>query len=165
MISSARNLHTFPKLAMVRWYQDKQCFCPIHSRSHRTNASKFASAAEIQSKTPRPDIPITQSNAAPLSILWTKSCLDLLEHSRRVAGESLADLQAMIICYFALYCVEGASVRLRTGIGTGVATARNLGLHRIDYTADKTNSSAPDRDQAEWEVMRRVWWWITASDW
>ena len=106
-----------------------------------------------------------QSDAAPLSILWTKSCLDLLEHSRRTAGESLADLQAMIICYFALYCMEGLSIRLRSGIGAGVATARNMGLHRIDYTADKTNLSASNRDQVELEVMRRVWWWITASDW
>ena len=48
----------------------------------------------------------------------------------------------------------------RTGFGHGLAIARDLGLHCIDHPADKK-----DKDLAETEVARRVWWYISGTDW
>lgn len=126
---------------------------------------QFASVAAIQASAPRSDIAINHETARAVCIVWTKASLDCLEHSRRSGEETLADLQAMITVFFLVYNLEGFSARLRSGLTTGIALARGLGLHRIDHPADRRHIPPHKQNNLELEVMRRVWWHVTATDW
>ena len=89
-----------------------------------------------------------------------KSALDLLDCSRHFGSGCIEDVQASITVFFLIYNLEGFSARARTGVGHGIAIARDLGLHRIDHPTEKKK-----RDLLETEMARRVWWYMCAIDW
>lgn len=100
-----------------------------------------------------------------LSIILSKAALDVLDYSRRMTSGSIEDVQACIIMLFVLFHLDGPSARGRSLSAASIVIARDLRLHRTD-----DDDAVPDKDlsseaMVEREVMRRVWWHITASDW
>ncbi|KAK5957800.1 hypothetical protein OHC33_000989 [Knufia fluminis] len=100
-------------------------------------------------------------------LIWFRSALDLLDHSRRVLTPSLEIVQACIVILFLDYNLEGFSSRARAILSQALHTAKDLSMHRIDCpnaTRRRTTSSSID-SMIELEMKRRIWWHLVATDW
>ncbi|PLB48529.1 hypothetical protein P170DRAFT_387034 [Aspergillus steynii IBT 23096] len=113
------------------------------------------------------DLPFCRNgeDATKMSALWVKSTLDLLDYLRRASSKSLEEIQAIIIASFVVCHLEGPSPRYRDLITSAIATARELGLHKIDLPHDPDATSKSPRDPVATEVARRVWWYLVSTDW
>ncbi|RFU82088.1 fungal transcriptional regulatory protein [Trichoderma arundinaceum] len=96
---------------------------------------------------------------------WLATALDAIHHAHRAAHASMACIQGIVVVFFMLCSLEGISARARLLHAQAVAMAREIGLHSID--SPNTNSqSNPIKDSTiQAEVGRRIWWYLTDSDW
>ena len=132
-------------------------------------ANAAACIAETQSKFP-PEAPhtaptwltlmsITQARAC--TVQWVRATCVCLERACHAGSACIEDVQATILNFFLMYNLEGCNARARIGLGQGVAMARDLGLHRLDYPGQQQGKTDP----VEMEIARRVWWYVCACDW
>ncbi|KAG9189634.1 hypothetical protein G6011_06502 [Alternaria panax] len=69
-------------------------------------------------------------------------------------------MQGIIILSYVICNIEGLSLRYRALIPTGLLLGREMGLRRTDH-----QPNVPTADTLEAEIGRRVWWYLTATDW
>lgn len=116
-----------------------------------------------------PDGPQPSTNTQDflqLSKVFSKGALDILDYSRRNTSGTLEDVQAYIFMTVVTIHLDGFSARGRFLATSAATMARDLGLHRLD--ADWGSSSSKEtsiRDLIDREVKRRVFWFITSTDW
>lgn len=99
------------------------------------------------------------------SPLWMKGCLDLVDRAGRCVTRSVEDIQAMIIAFFMLVNFEGITLRYTGLVNQAISMARDLGLHRLDHPYPTANTAGPKPDTISEEIGRRVWWYLSATDW
>ncbi|KAK2612841.1 hypothetical protein QQS21_001121 [Conoideocrella luteorostrata] len=104
-----------------------------------------------------------EANAQATS--WLKASLDVADYAHRVAHLSVECVQGMIILFYVLCSLEGVSTRARSLVAKSIAMGRELALHRIDYSSNASSNEDSGTDAIKTEVSRRVWWYLTASDW
>ncbi|KAH8688752.1 hypothetical protein BGW36DRAFT_434046 [Talaromyces proteolyticus] len=112
-----------------------------------------------------PELFDNSEDANAQSYLWIRSCLDLLDRSRRCATRSIEDIQAMIIVFFMLVNLEGITVRYSSLVYQAITMARDLGLHRLDHPNHTSSFGRPKRGSVAEEIGRRLWWYLSATDW
>jgi hypothetical protein len=95
---------------------------------------------------------------------YLRAGMDTLELARRSMTHTLENVQALIILSFLIHHVEAFSARSRILAAEAIATARILGFHRIDATANK-RSQIDELNPIVKEIKRRVWWYLAATDW
>ena len=100
-----------------------------------------------------------------LSIILSKAALDALDYSKRTTSGSIEDVQANILMSFVVYHLDGFSARGRSLCAAAMVIARDLRLHRIDGDDAISDTNLTTEAIIEREVMRRVWWHITSTDW
>ncbi|KAF9884825.1 hypothetical protein FE257_001241 [Aspergillus nanangensis] len=105
----------------------------------------------------------TIDEAHKQAVSWTKSALDLIEHSCRTSNTSLELLQASIITSFLIFNLDGLSSKWRCLFSSTITLAREMSLHQIDKPSSRKVSG--ELSVIEKEVGRRIWWHVTATDW
>ncbi|KAG6005680.1 hypothetical protein E4U43_000555 [Claviceps pusilla] len=93
---------------------------------------------------------------------WIDASFAMSDELKRRGLASLVCLQAQTILMKVSCYMEGCSVRSRSLVSTSIAMGRELGIHRIDSSGEKslgTNSAI------EVEIARRVWWDNVSLDW
>ena len=103
---------------------------------------------------------ISSTQARSLTSVWVKATYTVLETLQEGPSLSLEAIQGIIILSYVLCNIEGFSLRYRSLISTGLLLGREMGLHQIDHVS---NVDAAGTLKAE--VGRRVWWYLTATDW
>lgn len=96
---------------------------------------------------------------------WLKGALDIIDHAERLIYASIESIQGLIILFFVTCNAEGISQRARALVSRATTMARELSLHRIDYTPPSGLSNASKMSEAQAEMGRRVWWYLVATDW
>lgn len=99
------------------------------------------------------------------SLMWLRAALDVIDHAPHPSRVTMEYVQAMVIIFFQLCCREGISRRARSLAAQAIVMARDLGLHRIDCHNQSSDPAKLDLNQTEVEVGRRLWWYLTATDW
>jgi len=100
-----------------------------------------------------------------LSIILSKGALDALDYSKRTTSGSIEDAQANILMGFVVYHLDGFSARGRSLSAAAMVIARDLRLHRVDGEEAVSDTNLTVEAIIEREVIRRVWWHITSTDW
>lgn len=103
--------------------------------------------------------------ATQMMLAWIGYASDILDHSRRTSSPSLEDIQANIILSFLAYNIEGAPARSRSLWGSTISMARELSLHKLDGSINKSQTMRTQKEIIEYEIKRRVWWYLASSDW
>lgn len=104
------------------------------------------------------------ASALKLSNVWAGQALVAMEQARLASAATLEAVQASALLTFLFYHMEGFTYRMNIMHVTSIAMARDLGLHNTD----KSNSRPRDTTQAATiatEVRRRLWWYLTCTDW
>lgn len=96
---------------------------------------------------------------------WIKAALDVLEYSRQTTSGAIEDIQATIIVSFVVTNLEGVSPRYRNLISSAITLGREILLHRIDHLSNSGLLVISPTDSVRAEIGRRVWWYLTATDW
>ncbi|KID90675.1 Fungal transcriptional regulatory protein [Metarhizium guizhouense ARSEF 977] len=96
---------------------------------------------------------------------WLKASLDVADHAHRTAHLSVECVQGMIVMFYVLCSLEGVSSRARSLVAKSIAMGRELALHRIDYSSNGSSGEVAGADTVKTEISRRVWWYLTATDW
>ncbi|KAH7243924.1 hypothetical protein B0J15DRAFT_552781 [Fusarium solani] len=99
------------------------------------------------------------------SMMWLRAALDVVDHANRASCVTLECTQAMVIVFFQLCCREGISRRARSLAAHAIVMARELGLHRIDCDNQSSDSDGLQCTRTKTEIGRRLWWYLTATDW
>jgi hypothetical protein len=92
--------------------------------------------------------------------LWINAVEDVLDVAHRTTSVSVEGIQGIIITTFVVLNVSGFSRRCRSMFNVALLLAQELGLHRVDHP-----SNAESANTIQAEVMRRVWWYLVATDW
>lgn len=100
-----------------------------------------------------------------LSAVYIRAAMDCLDQARRRMDHTLENVQALIILFFLINHVESFSGRSCTLMAEAIAVARLLSLHQIDVPAGRRGQSNYENNPVVREVKRRVWWYLTATDW
>ncbi|KIW56211.1 hypothetical protein PV05_04889 [Exophiala xenobiotica] len=128
--------------------------------------SIFALAAFFYEPSESSKVATNPQDHLHLSKVFCKGALDVLDFSRRNTSGTLEDVQAYIIMTVVTFYLDGFSARGRLLMMSATTIARDLGLHRLDaeneFFGQKTESV---RDFIDREVKRRVFWFITSTDW
>ena len=126
--------------------------------------SIFASTAYMLNSCNGSDILFANlQNAIKCAFKWSKSALDVLEHSKRTTSGSIEHIQAAIILSFVVFNLEGFTTSFRTLSSSALIMARELCLHRIDANIPTTTARVDH--SAALEVKRRIWWHLVSTDW
>lgn len=97
--------------------------------------------------------------------VYIRSSMDCLEQHRRRMDHTLEDVQAMIILQFLIAHIEAFSPRSRALLTEAVTVSHNLALHLVDWPTTKGILSQDMTDPVTQEMKRRIWWYLTATDW
>ncbi|KAF5699042.1 fungal transcriptional regulatory [Fusarium mundagurra] len=108
-----------------------------------------------------PDIATADSQ----SMMWLRASLDVIDYTHRTSRLTIECTQAMVIVFFQLCCREGISRRARSLAAQAIVMARALELHRIDFHNQSSDTEGLQCSRTQTEIGRRVWWYITATDW
>ncbi|KAF2093561.1 hypothetical protein NA57DRAFT_61267 [Rhizodiscina lignyota] len=128
--------------------------------------SIFAIAAFFYQPSGNSEVATTEQNAVHLSKVFSKSALDVLDHSRRNTSGTLEDIQAYILLSYATYHLDGFSARGRLLETIAASIARDMRLHRLDAGREPTTETETNfRVLIDLEVKRRVFWHIASADW
>ena len=100
-----------------------------------------------------------------VSAAYVRSSMDCLEQYRRRMNHSLEGVQAILVLQFLINHIEAFSARYRTLLAEAITMSHSVGLHRIDATAAKGSVPRDTTDARTQEIMRRAWWYLTATDW
>lgn len=128
--------------------------------------SILAIAAFFYPPSAHSDVATTEQDTVNLCRLFSKSALDVQDHSRRNTSGSLEDIQACIILSHVFFHLEGFSARGRLLLTTAASIAKDLRLHRLDI--DDGESVEQETEVCvliEREITRRVFWYIASTDW
>jgi hypothetical protein len=106
--------------------------------------SLFMSSSQAQSQTP----------------MWIEATYTVLDTVKEGHSLALETIQGIIILSYVVCNIEGVSLRYRSLISTGLLLGRELNLHRVDHA-----STAGVTGTLKAEIGRRVWWYLTATDW
>ncbi|KAF3024753.1 hypothetical protein E8E14_005318 [Neopestalotiopsis sp. 37M] len=106
----------------------------------------------------------TPAAASQQTSQWVKLALDVMDHSRRNCKLSLEHVQALVIGACVLCNLEGFASNFRGLLSMAVDIARELGFHSNDRRSN-TFTREHGSDAVEIEMQRRVWWYLTATDW
>ncbi|KAK5556824.1 hypothetical protein LTR46_005336 [Exophiala xenobiotica] len=128
--------------------------------------SIFALAAFFYEPSESSQVATNPQDHLKLSKVFSKGALDVLDFSRRNTSGALEDIQAYIILTVVTFHLDGFSARGRLLLMSAATIARDLGLHRLDAKTEVlAEKNASVRDYVDREVKRRVFWFITSSDW
>ncbi|KAF5005142.1 hypothetical protein FDECE_8399 [Fusarium decemcellulare] len=97
--------------------------------------------------------------------VYMRSAMDCLEQHRRRMDHTLENVQAMIVLQFLINHIEAFSPRYRSLLAEAIAVSHNLGLHLLDSTTAKRRAPQDEAYSITQEIKRRVWWYLTATDW
>lgn len=114
------------------------------------------------------DIPLQESLGKDNAFLiFFRSTLDLLDHSRRVLPGSIEIVQTAIIVVFLDYNLEGFTSRARAIHAQAFLTAKELSMHKLDCAASvrRREVSPTLEGLIDTEMKRRIWWHLVATDW
>ncbi|KAI7763196.1 hypothetical protein LZL87_012233 [Fusarium oxysporum] len=109
-------------------------------------------------------IPILKERLG-LFAAYIRMAMDCLEQHRRRADHTLENVQALILLSFGIHHTETFSPRYRVLLAEAIAVSHSLGLHVVDRVAARRGHSKVDTDRMTQEMKRRVWWYLTATDW
>lgn len=102
--------------------------------------------------------------AIQASSIWSDAALDVLDYSRHTSLGSIEGIQATIITSYLIYCNKGFSTTFRQLHSSTVTMARNLSLHKLD-SPHKRQRKNPEANVPEYEIKRRIWWYVVSTDW
>lgn len=140
--------------------------------------SIFASGAYFQASTAWPESVFSEPRVAnQLSMNWKQNTLDIMDHiERSTTPTTMEQLQATIIMSLMIQNYEGMlngyakdiAILNSKGLSkkywllhsTSITLARDLSIHVLDHPR-----RARSNDLVENEVKRRIWWYITTTDW
>jgi hypothetical protein len=100
-----------------------------------------------------------------ISAVYLRASMDCLEQHRRRMSHSIESVQAMLVLQFLLNHVETHSPRYRSLLAEAVTVSHSLGLHLIDSSSSRGGLPQEGVDPIIKEMKRRVWWYLTATDW
>ena len=103
---------------------------------------------------------ISSTQARSQTSIWIKATYTVLETLQEGHSLALEAIQGIIILSYVLCNIEGVSLRYRSLISTGLLLGREMGLHQIDHVSNVDAAGTLKK-----EVGRRVWWYLTATDW
>ncbi|KAF5598625.1 hypothetical protein FPCIR_2922 [Fusarium pseudocircinatum] len=109
-------------------------------------------------------IPILRERLG-LFAAYIRMAMDCLEQHRRRAAHTLENVQALILLSFGIHHTETFSPRYRVLLAEAIAVSHSLGLHVLDRVSVRRGHSKVDTDPVTQEMKRRVWWYLTATDW
>jgi hypothetical protein len=129
--------------------------------------SIFAIAAYFYQPFENSEVATTKQIAIELSKTFIREALDVLDYSRRNTSGTLEDVQAYILMSLVTYHLDGFSARGRLLSASAASIARDLRLHQLDNDSDlsTTRSKRSARVLIDHEVKRRVFWYLTSTDW
>jgi hypothetical protein len=107
-----------------------------------------------------PPLFMSSSQAQSQTPMWIKATYTVLDAIREGYSLALETVQGIIILSYVICNIEGVSLRYRSLISTGLLLGRELDLHRVDHA-----STADAAGTLKAEIGRRVWWYLTATDW
>ncbi|KAM6477637.1 hypothetical protein HDV62DRAFT_383416 [Trichoderma sp. SZMC 28011] len=96
---------------------------------------------------------------------WLTTALDVIHHAHLAAHASMACVQGIIVVFFMICSLEGISARARLLHAQAVAMAQEIGLNFIDSPTNNSQSVKIKRSTIQAEIARRVWWYLTDTDW
>ena len=106
------------------------------------------------------------NSAGQQTASWIKASLDVLGHSRRSSTLCVDHVQALVIVSCVICHLEGFSSKFRSMLSTAVDVARQLGLHMVDHRVGQAMTAAQAKlGTVESEIRRRVWWFLTSTEW
>ncbi|KAB5559619.1 hypothetical protein GE09DRAFT_1172606 [Coniochaeta sp. 2T2.1] len=104
-----------------------------------------------------------------ISTVYMRASMDCLEQHRRTLSHSLENVQAMFVLQFLINHIETNSPRARSLLAEAVTVSHSLCLHLVDSISPRTSPaellSVACEDPIVLEMKRRVWWYLTATDW
>lgn len=125
--------------------------------------SMIASATHVWTPPPsdvsHPRLLLTSAQANAQTRMWVTAVYTVLNAAQDVAP-TLELIQGVIVLSFIIANLEGVSMRYRSLISTGLLLGREMNLHRLD---DRPNAAGANA--VEVELSRRVWWYLSATDW
>ncbi|KAH7412218.1 hypothetical protein DE146DRAFT_642625 [Phaeosphaeria sp. MPI-PUGE-AT-0046c] len=144
-------------------YQQVDFDVPLDPGSLLLVLSMIASATHIwtlpASEGSERSLLLTSVQVNAQTFMWVKAAYTVLNAVQDMRP-TLKLIQGIIILSFIIANLEGVSMRYRSLISTGLLLGREMNLHRLD---DKPDISATNI--VEVEVSRRVWWYLSATDW
>lgn len=160
------HLPTLMKL-MERFYVKIGQKGPVDTDHAALLLSVFATVLTYQSWTSLGDAFQSSSSKEKVFIIFFRSVLDLLDHSRRVLAGSVEIVQTAIIALFLDYNLEGFTSRARALLGQALLTAKEIAMHKLDCpsSARRRSGSSTIDSMIDIEMKRRIWWHLVASDW
>lgn len=96
---------------------------------------------------------------------WLTTALDVIHHAHLAAHASMACVQGIIVVFFMICSLEGISARARLIHAQAVAMAQEIGLNFIDSPTNNSHSVKIKKSTIQAEIGRRVWWYLTDTDW
>jgi len=105
------------------------------------------------------------SEASRQTPLWIKTTEDVLDYCHRTTCPSLETVQSTIITSFLVCNLEGLAQRFRFLHSSAVMMARELNLHRTDEQRTPEILEPVQVETIKYEIGRRVWWYLVATDW
>ena len=96
---------------------------------------------------------------------WSSFTIHALADDRKSYPVGIETLQTVILLSTFLLPNMGASALNMTFVGMTVSSARMLGLHQIDSNISRKDREKNGYNVVDLEVRRRIWWYITSSDW
>lgn len=99
------------------------------------------------------------------SAVYVRASMDCLEQHRRRMSHTLEGVQAMLVLQFLINHIEALSPRCRALAAEAVAVSHSLGLHSVDLPSGRGGPFQNETDPVTLEMKRRVWWYLTATDW
>ncbi|KAL1796405.1 hypothetical protein ACET3X_004945 [Alternaria dauci] len=103
---------------------------------------------------------LSSSQARSQTPIWIKAAYTALNASQEGSALVIETIQGLIVLSYVICSIEGVSLRYRCLISTGLLFGRELGLHRSDHESNATMAGT-----LKVEIGRRVWWYLTATDW
>jgi len=127
-----------------------------------TPSTSSSSASDLAQ---RPSLFPDEEAAVQAFRLWRRHVWTLLDRTWRDSTPTLESIQANMILGDIFYSTEGCSTRMRHLHACAVSDARELCLHLVDIGTSSRREPAVDEDPVTKEIQRRVWWFITSTDW
>lgn len=148
------------KTAYLRLNQGK----PVPPGQAALLLSIFALSTIFYQTSEQSEVATSEEEAMDLAKQMGKGALDVLDYARRSTSGTLEDIQAYILMSHVTFHFDGFSARGRLLSATAAAIATDLCLHKLDANHSVTQDLSI-RDMIDREVKRRVFWYITSSDW
>ena len=101
----------------------------------------------------------------PLSRRWSSFAVHALAEARKSSPICLETLQTVTLLSTYVLPNIGASALNVILVAMIMSSARMLGLHQTDSKSNRKDREKNGYNAIELEEKRRLWWYITSSDW